>query len=103
MSYFQPAPENLQSQLSEQSTVARVVNGSTDDNLNSGDGNHPQTSVSYEALTAVSLGRSETALLSQSVSSSQSENVLHVDFHIHQPENLLQLTSQTEASTVQSG
>ena len=93
VSYFQTTPDNLQPQLSQIDTSAGVVSSGADDTTSSGDGT--QTVMSYDTLTAVSLGRS---LLNQSVQGGQSENTLHVDFHVNQPETVTQLTTQIEAS-----
>ena len=94
VSYFQPTHEELQPQLSQINTSAGDVTSGNIEAASSGDGT--QTVMSYDTLTAVSLGRS---LLNQSVQGSQSENTLHVDFHVNQPETVTQLTTQIEAST----
>ena len=116
--FFQGSAENLQSQLeqgnnseNEATSHINMTNVSaaetvptTMEELST----HIQSNVQMlgtdtEHIDSLPMAVStEIMPVNQSAPSSQSENVLHVDFHVAQPGNLLQMVKQAEEETAKN-
>ena len=58
-----------------------------------------QNTINGASFTLMTAPLENNETTNQSASDSQSEKVLHVDFHVNQSGNLLQMSSQTEADS----
>ena len=117
--FFQGSAENLQSQLEQGNnseneatshiniTNVHVSTAGTDSVPTTMEelSTHIQSNVQMlatgtEHIDSATMDVStESMPVNQSAPSSQSENVLHVDFHVAQPGNLLQMVKQAEDET----
>ena len=115
--FFQGSAENLQSQLEQGNNseteatshinMTNISAAGTDSVPTTMEelSTHIQSNVQMlatgsEHIDSVPMDVStESMHVNQSAPSSQSENVLHVDFHVAQPGNLLQIVKQAEDET----